>query len=85
MTIMLRISPNNSNVFLEYLGGLYSYLRRQVMLIKPMTIDEACVHNTYYLENMEKKKGKPSGSKKKEHLNTSKEGKKKGKERIRRL
>lgn len=55
------------------------------MLIKPMTIDEACVHNTYYLENMEKKKGKPSGSKKKEHLNTSKEGKKKGKERIRRL
>jgi hypothetical protein len=31
------------DVLLKYLGGLHSHLRRQVMLFKPRTIDEACV------------------------------------------
>jgi hypothetical protein len=48
------------------------------MLFKPRTVDEACVQ-AQYLENIGQKKGKPSGSKKKEHQEASKEGKKKWK------
>jgi hypothetical protein len=55
------------------------------MLFKPRTMDEACVQ-AQYLENIGQKKGNPSGSKKKEHQEASKEGKKKwkGGKRIRR-
>jgi hypothetical protein len=48
------------------------------MLFKPRTVDEACVQ-AQYLENIGHKKGKPSGSKQKEHQEASKEGKKKWK------
>jgi hypothetical protein len=48
------------------------------MLFKPRTVDEACVQ-AQYLENIGQKKGKPSGSKQKEHQEASKEGKKKWK------
>lgn len=44
----------------------------------PWTIDEDYVQEQY-LENMDKKKGKPSGSKEKGIQNTFEEGKKNGK------
>jgi hypothetical protein len=46
-----------------------------VILFKIRTMDEACVH-AQYLENIGQKKLEPSGSKKKEHRESSKEGKK---------
>jgi hypothetical protein len=58
MTIMLGISPKNPNLLLEYLGGLNNHLRKQVILFKPRTVDEACVH-VQYLENIGQKKGQP--------------------------
>jgi hypothetical protein len=66
MAIMLGISPKNPYVLLKYLGGLDSHLQKQVMLFKPRTMDEACVH-AQYLENTGQKKGQPSGSKHKEN------------------
>jgi hypothetical protein len=49
-----------------------------VTLFKPKTLVEAYVQ-AHYLESMSHEKGKPSGSKQKEHLDASKEGKKKWK------
>jgi hypothetical protein len=72
---MLGISPKNLDVPLKYLGGLYSHLRRQVMLFKPRIVDEASVQ-AQYLEYMDKKKGQPSGSKQKDHQEASTEGNK---------
>jgi len=37
------MNPKNSDMVIKYLGGLHSHARRQVMLLKPKTIDEACV------------------------------------------
>jgi hypothetical protein len=48
------------------------------MLINPMTMGEACVQEQY-LENIAHNKGHPSGFKKKENQEVSKEGKKKWK------
>jgi hypothetical protein len=66
MAIMMGISPKNPDVLLKYLGGLQSHLRKKVMLFNPRKMDEVCVH-AQYLENIGKKKGKPSGSKQKEN------------------
>ena len=44
------------------------------------TSDEACVQ-AWYLENVSHEKGHPIGSKQKEHWDSSKEGKKKWKEK----
>jgi hypothetical protein len=74
MAIMLVISPKNLDV-LKYLGGLPSHPGKKVMLFMPRTVDKACVH-AQYLENIGYKKGKPSGSKQKEHREASKEGNK---------
>jgi hypothetical protein len=49
-----------------------------VIIFNPRTVDEACVH-AQYMENISHKKWKPRGSKKKEHQEASKEGKKKWK------
>jgi hypothetical protein len=43
MVNVLGISPKNPDVLLKYLGDLQSHLRKQVMLFKPRTVDEACV------------------------------------------
>jgi hypothetical protein len=88
MPIMSGISPKSLDVLLNYLGGLPSHLQKQLILFKSRTMDKACVH-AHYLENTCHKKGKPSGSKHKEHREASKEGNKKwkgggGGERIRR-
>jgi hypothetical protein len=48
------------------------------MFFKPRKVDEACVQEQY-VENTGHTKGKPSGFKKKEHHEASKEGKKKWK------
>jgi len=48
------------------------------MLFKKRTVDESCVEEKY-LENIGHKKGNPSGSKKIEHEENAKEGKKKWK------
>jgi hypothetical protein len=77
MFIMLGISPKNPNV-LNYLGGLHSNLQKKVILLEPVTMDEVCVQ-AQYLENLGQNKGKPNGSKSKEHQEDSKEGKKKWK------
>lgn len=44
MAIMLSISPKNPNIPHKYLGGMYNHMWKQVMLFKPITMDEACVH-----------------------------------------
>ena len=75
---MLGMSPKNLDALLKYVGGLHSHLRRQVLFFKPITIDEAYMQ-AQYLDDMDKKEGKPSGSKWKEHQDTSKEGKNKEK------
>jgi hypothetical protein len=62
MAIMLGISPKKLDVLLKYLGGLHSHMQKQVMIFKPMIVDDACVQ-AQYLENIVHKKGKPSGSK----------------------
>jgi hypothetical protein len=74
MAIMLGISPKNP-IVLKYLGGLHNHLRKQVMLFIPRKLDDACIQ-TQYLENIGQKNEKPSGSKKKEHQETSKKGRK---------
>jgi hypothetical protein len=74
MAIMLGISPKNPYVLLKYLGGLHSHLQKQVMLFRPRTMDEVCVQ-AQYMENKGQKKGQPSGLKKKEDHEVSKEGK----------
>jgi len=76
--IVLGISPKNQDVVLNYLGGLHNHLRRQVMLFKPRKIDEASMQ-ARYLENVDKKKGQPSGCKHKYHQDDYKEEKKKWK------
>ena len=43
------------------------------MLFEPRTIDEMAYVHALYLENMEKKKGKPFGFKKKDTQETSKD------------
>jgi hypothetical protein len=55
-------SPKTLDVLLKYSGGLHSDLRKQVMLFKPRTIDEAYV-KAQYPENICHKKGQPNGSK----------------------
>ena len=72
---MLGISSNNPDVLPKYLSVLRSYLRMQVILFKPRTIDEACVQ-AWYLEKMDKNKGQSIGSKQKDHQDASKERKK---------
>jgi hypothetical protein len=57
-------------------GGLHSSLKNQVILFTQRIVDEVCVEEQY-LENIHHKKGKPSGSKQKEHQEASKEGEKK--------
>ena len=44
----MRICPNNSNIFLQYLGGLPSDLTREVVLPKPKTIYEVYVKAHYF-------------------------------------
>ena len=61
MAIMLGISTKNPYV-LKYSWGLHDHLKNQVILLKPKTIDKACVQ-AYNLENIVHKKGKQSGSK----------------------
>jgi hypothetical protein len=52
---MLGISPKNLDVLLKYLGGLHSHLRRQVMLFKPRTIDEALCASTISRDGQEER------------------------------
>lgn len=75
---MLGISPKNPYVILKYLRGLHNHLWKQVMLLKPRTIDEPRLQ-AEYLENIGNNKGQPIGSKQKDHRDSSKEGKKKRK------
>jgi hypothetical protein len=82
MDIMLGISPKNRDVLLKYLGGLHNHLQNKVILFKSKTIDEACVQ-AQYLENIRRKKGQPSGSKKKRPKTLSR-GKISGKGNMRR-
>jgi hypothetical protein len=78
MNIILGISPKNLDVLLKYLGDLKSYLCNKVILFNPKRVDEASVQEQY-MKNICHKKGKPSGSKQKEHQDASKEGNKKWK------
>jgi hypothetical protein len=43
MMIMLGISPKNLEILLKYLGILHNQVWKQVMLLKPRTIDKGCV------------------------------------------
>jgi hypothetical protein len=72
---MLDISTKNSDVLLKYLGCLRNHLRRKVVLFKPRTVYKGYVQ-AQNLENMNKNKGQPSGSKEKDHQDASKEEKK---------
>jgi hypothetical protein len=62
--------------------GLNSHLQNQVVLFKPMIIDEACVH-TQYVENIGHKKGQPSGSKQKDTKMIPSRGRRSGEEKTR--
>jgi hypothetical protein len=50
MAIILGIPPK------QLLGGLHGHLQMKVILFKPRTMDEACVH-AQYLEKIGYKKG----------------------------
>ena len=72
---MLDIYTKKREVLIKYFGCLNRHLWRKVTLLKPMTINEACVQ-AQYMENMGMTKGQPSGSKKKGNQYGSKEKKK---------
>jgi hypothetical protein len=72
---MFGISPKAQNV-LKFLGGLHSYLRRQVMLFNPRMPNKVYVQA--WCLKMDKNK-ESNGSKQTNCQSTSKEGKKKWK------
>ena len=75
----MRLEKNPLCIVLKYLGGIHNHWRRKVILFEPRTINEMAYVHALYLENMDKKKGKPSGFKKKDTQDTSKDLKKKWK------
>jgi hypothetical protein len=75
--IMSRISPKNLDVLLKYLGGLHDDLRRQMVLFKTRTVDEAYVQARHL--DTDKKKRKPNGSKQIDQQGAPNMGKKKWK------
>jgi len=40
---MLGISQKNPNTLLKYMGDLHNHLPKQVMLLKPIMMEKACV------------------------------------------
>lgn len=68
--------PNKPYVLLKYMWDLHNHLWKKLMLFKLESMDEACVQ-AQYRENINQKKGKSSGTKKKEHQGASKESKRK--------
>lgn len=57
----MGINPGDPNRVIKYLGSLHSHISREVLILKPKTLDEACIQ-AQYIEN-DKKKVQPSGSK----------------------
>jgi hypothetical protein len=45
--LILGIDLSSQETLLKYIGGLHSYLRHIILMFKPTSLDEVCVHATH--------------------------------------
>ena len=46
-SLMLGVDLQSQDTLLNYIGGLHSYLRHNILMFSPTSLDEVCVQATY--------------------------------------